>query len=265
MNYPRFVLNHLIPSSPPSPVDQDSPPDSLPQPPGGLSTRQTSARRARVAQEWPQNWVLGADPEHRFEEYPKQQRLLALKKASANTNAVAPSYLPFAELTSLHPVKFEVILLDPPFSASFTWAHLQELPRRKSGCEVLSKWGYRRCEDVVWVRTNKTTNRGPGTDARTMQHCLISIRGTVRWKGDAADPTRTPLEMYTLIGNFCLGMRRLEVFGRARSSLRRGWVAALTPRMGGMGPMGMGYGFGGAAAVRRRGRVRGLLMRLWTC
>jgi mRNA (2'-O-methyladenosine-N6-)-methyltransferase len=30
------------------------------------------------------------------------------------------------------------------------------------GREVLGKWGYRRCEDVVWVKTNKTSNRGPG-------------------------------------------------------------------------------------------------------
>ena len=30
------------------------------------------------------------------------------------------------------------------------------------GREVLAKWGYRRCEDVVWVKTNKTTNKGPG-------------------------------------------------------------------------------------------------------
>lgn len=34
--------------------------------------------------------------------------------------------------------------------------------------------------------------------------------------------------MYTLIENFCLGMRRLEVFGRP-SSLRRGWVTVLSP------------------------------------
>lgn len=33
--------------------------------------------------------------------------------------------------------------------------------------------------------------------------------------------------MYTLIENFCLGTRRLEIFGRARSSLRRGWVTVL--------------------------------------
>ncbi|KAJ7441431.1 MT-A70-domain-containing protein [Mycena latifolia] len=217
--------------------------------------------------EWPQNWILGADPDHCFEECgPQQQRLLALKKASANTNAVAPSYLPFAELASLHPAKFEVILLDPPFSAYFTWVHLQELPvpalaadpsftfmwvgsgtgeGLESGHEVFARWGYRRCEDVVWVRTNKTTNARTRPRARcsraltrTKQHCLIGIRGTVRWEGDTADPTRKPPEMYTLIENFCLGTRRLEVFSRAHSSVRRGWVTALMPRMGGMRPMG---------------------------
>ncbi|KAJ4481023.1 MT-A70-domain-containing protein [Lentinula aciculospora] len=223
--------------------------------------------------EWPQNWVLGADPEHRFEEYPKQQRLLNLKKASVTNYSLPPSYLSFSELNSLTPSKFDVILLDPPFSSSFTWDHLQELPvpalaadpsfvflwvgsgaggGLERGREVLAKWGYRRCEDVVWVKTNLTSNKGPGTDppttsllTRTKQHCLIGIRGTVRrstdswfvhcnvdtdviiWEGDPCDPTRKPPEMYTLIENFCLGIRRLEVFGRASSSLRRGWVTVL--------------------------------------
>ncbi|KAF9054269.1 MT-A70-domain-containing protein [Panaeolus papilionaceus] len=222
--------------------------------------------------EWPQNWVLGAEPEHRFEEYPKQQRLLTLKKIAVNEHALPPSYLPFSALNSLQPAKFDVILLDPPFSSSFTWDHLQDLPiptlagdpsfifmwvgsgageGLERGREILAKWGYRRCEDVVWVKTNKTTNQGPGTDppttsilTRTKQHCLIGIRGTVRrstdnwfvhcnvdtdviiWEGDPADPTRKPPEMYTLIENFCLGLRRLEVFGRL-SSLRRGWVTVL--------------------------------------
>ena len=46
------------------------------------------------------------------------------------------------------------------------------------------------------------------------------------WEGDPTDPTLKPPEMYTLIENFCLGMRRLELFGRART-LRRGWVSVL--------------------------------------
>jgi len=115
--------------------------------------------------------------------YPKQQRLLQLKKSSVNNYALPPSFLPFDELSSLHPCKFDVILIDPPFSSSFTWENLQDLPvpnlaadpsfvflwvgsgageGLERGREVLAKWGYRRCEDVVWVKTNKTTNLGPG-------------------------------------------------------------------------------------------------------
>lgn len=41
------------------------------------------------------------------------------------------------------------------------------------------------------------------------------------------DPTRKPPEMYSLIENFCLGTRRLEIFGK-QSSLRKGWVTALS-------------------------------------
>lgn len=47
------------------------------------------------------------------------------------------------------------------------------------------------------------------------------------WEGDPSDPTRKPPEMYTLIENFCLGTRRLEIFGKESSSLRRGWVTVL--------------------------------------
>ena len=150
--------------------------------------------------EWPQNRVLGAEPSRRFEEcvifafnvgsglifhcrYPKQQRLLSLKKESVDAHATPPFYLPFTQLSSLHSQKYDVILLDPPFSSSFGWDDLQALPvpslaadpsfvfmwvgsgageGLERGREVLAKWGYRRCEDVVWVKTNSTTNRGPG-------------------------------------------------------------------------------------------------------
>jgi hypothetical protein len=165
--------------------------------------------------------------------YPKQQRLLNLKKAAVANHCLPSSYLPFSSLSSLTPCKFDVILLDPPYSSSFSWDNLQELPipalaaepsfvfmwvgsgageGLERGREVLAKWGYRRCEDVVWVKTNKTTNCGPGvcitswslfvqyidvpfvaqTDppttsllTRTKQHCLIGIRGTVRRSTDS--------------------------------------------------------------------------------
>jgi hypothetical protein len=120
---------------------------------------------------------------HATARYPKQQRLLNLKKASVDNHSLPSHYLPFSSLSTLHPCKFDVILLDPPFSSSFTWQTLQELPipvlaadpsfiflwvgsgagdGLERGRELLGKWGYRRCEDVVWVKTNKTSNLGPG-------------------------------------------------------------------------------------------------------
>ncbi|KAG6856848.1 hypothetical protein H0H87_012906 [Tephrocybe sp. NHM501043] len=278
----------LIPSPPTSPISDISRPSTPETTPRDLHRPDLPpAKRARLARyanyvpeeetirndysqryvdagEWPQNWVLGAEPEHRFEEYPKQQRLLNLKKSSVASTALPPYYLPPSELFSLQPCKFDVIALDPPFSSTFTWDHLQDLPipslagdpsfvflwvgsgagdGLERGREVLAKWGYRRCEDVVWVKTNKTSNRGPGT--LQLPRSLLGRSSTVLlgyeapfdaqqtadtdvifWEGDPTDPTRKPPEMYTLVENFCLGMRRLEVFGRP-SSLRRGWITVM--------------------------------------
>ena len=79
--------------------------------------------------------------------------------------------------------KFDVILIDPPFSSSYTWDDVQDLPiptlaadpsfvllwvgsgageGLERGREVMAKWGFRRCEDIIWVKTNKTSNNGPG-------------------------------------------------------------------------------------------------------
>ncbi|CAE6475086.1 unnamed protein product [Rhizoctonia solani] len=267
--------------------------------------------------EWPQNWVLGAKLEQRFEEYPKQRRLLELKRAAVANNAHSPMHLSSSDLTALveSQSKFDVILLDPPVSETtdsskdFTWNDVQAMPipalaaepsfvfmwvgsgagdGLERGREVMARWGFRRCEDVVWVKTNNNDIRGPGAEidylirtfqgdvpttslfTRTKQHCLMGIKGTVRrstdswfvhcnidtdviiWDGDPTgtwllgysshalkclqniamlDPTRKPPEMYSLIENFCLGTRRLEIFGKL-TSLRRGWVTVLAANAG---------------------------------
>lgn len=68
----------------------------------------------------------------------------------------------------------------------------------------------------------------PKFHVTTFDACLHPLdTDVIIWEGDPEDPTRKPPEMYTLIENFCLGTRRLEIFGRARSSLRRGWVTVL--------------------------------------
>ena len=56
--------------------------------------------------------------------------------------------------------------------------------------QCLKKWGFRRCEDICWIKTNKAN---PGNtkylepDAifqHTKEHCLMGIKGTVRRSTD---------------------------------------------------------------------------------
>ena len=64
---------------------------------------------------------------------------------------------------------------------------------------------------------------------RLLPSLIISLyldTDVVIWEGDPDDPTLKPPEMYTLVENFCLGLRRLELFARGKT-LRRGWVSVL--------------------------------------
>ena len=58
------------------------------------------------------------------------------------------------------------------------------------GRECLKKWGFRRCEDIVWVKTNvKNPGKTQHQDQKailqnTKEHCLMGIKGTVRRNQD---------------------------------------------------------------------------------
>jgi N6-adenosine-specific RNA methylase IME4 len=212
-------------------------------------------------------------------------------------NSTGVSYSDSFHLANLLPIKFDVAVIDPPLesyewesipgngiesSQVWSWDQVAALPvpqimakesfiflwvgsgasdGLERGREVLMRWGYRRCEDIVWVQTNKTPSSDdgsgnsmfvPGTSsscfAKSAQHCLMGIRGTVRrstdtrfvhcnidtdvivWPGEkrhsnskVIDTRSKPPEMMDLAENFCLGTRRLELFGRNRN-LRRGWL-----------------------------------------
>lgn len=113
-------------------------------------------------------------------------------------------YLSSSDLTSLveSQCKFDVILLDPPVSETtdsskdFTWNDVQSMPipalaaepsfifmwvgsgagdGLERGREVLARWGFRRCEDVVWVKTNKNDIRGPGVST-SQRVCKLVLR-----------------------------------------------------------------------------------------
>jgi len=114
------------------------------------------------------------------------------------------------------------------------------------GRACLRKWGYRRCEDICWIKSNRETGRNyhwlpDSVIASTTEHCLVGIKGTVRRNYDghiihanvdtdvmlSEEPpygaTNKPHELYAIIEHFCQGRRRLELFGED-TNIRRGWL-----------------------------------------
>lgn len=118
--------------------------------------------------------------------------------------------------SSLANNRFDVILLRP----LDTWAETAEIPIRnisadpgfvflwvgkgddeglERGRECFAKWGFRRAEDIVWVKTNRARRHsnggsevdashgigGEGLFASSKEHCLMGIRGTVRRSTDS--------------------------------------------------------------------------------
>lgn len=110
----------------------------------------------------------------------------------------------------------------------------------------LQNWGFRRCEDICWIRTNARNKDRSILDPRAVfcrskEHCLMGIKGTVRRSTDGdfihanvdidliideepeVGSLDKPVEMFHIAEHFCLGRRRLHVFGRD-SCLRPGWL-----------------------------------------
>lgn len=231
----------------------------------------------------PQNFIRDVGLQDRFEEYPKLRELIKLKDELISETATPPMYLKTDlktfDLTSMG-TKFDVILIEPPLEEYFRGAvvasgapknfwswdeilalDIGEIAAHRSfvflwcgssegldiGRNCLRKWGFRRCEDICWIRTNI---ENPGHSKilepkavfqRTKEHCLMGIKGTVRRSTDfdfihanididliiseeqEFGSLEKPIEIFHIIEHFCLGRRRLHVFGRD-STIRPGWV-----------------------------------------
>ncbi|XP_037820969.1 N6-adenosine-methyltransferase non-catalytic subunit [Lucilia sericata] len=234
----------------------------------------------------PQNFIRDVGLADRFEEYPKLRELIRLKDKLIQDTASAPMYLK-ADLKHLDiktlGTKFDVILIEPPLEeyaraapsvatvggaprVFWNWDEILnldvgEVAAHRSfvflwcgssegldmGRNCLKKWGFRRCEDICWIRTN--INK-PGHSKqlepkavfqRTKEHCLMGIKGTVRRSTDGDfihanvdidliiseedefGSFEKPIEIFHIIEHFCLGRRRLHLFGRD-SSIRPGWL-----------------------------------------
>jgi hypothetical protein len=182
--------------------------------------------------------VLGVETVLR--RYPKLRHLMELKQEQVTKHTHPALHLPFdpsndslMSLTTHLPVPFDVILIDPP--PSYDWTKITSIPIRlisadpsfvflwvgdaageglEKGREALLKWGFRRCEEILWVKPNRkaiqakarTTEdeHSGGSDVQRWmregrkdegdrpknimitqkEHCLMGIRGTVRRKTD---------------------------------------------------------------------------------
>lgn len=234
----------------------------------------------------PQNFIRELELTSVVEDYPKLRELIQRKDDIVAKSASPPMYYK-CDLKEhvLSPeffgTKFDVILVDPPWEEYvhrapgvtdhleyWTFEEIQNLKIEaiadtpsfiflwvgdgvglEQGRQCLKKWGFRRCEDICWVKTNKR-NATPGLrhDSRTLlqhskEHCLMGIKGTVRRSTDghiihanidtdiiiAEEPTdgstRKPDDMYRIIEHFALGRRRLELFGEDHN-IRSGWLTA---------------------------------------
>jgi len=234
--------------------------------------------------ERPQNFVRDADKRERFAEYPKLERLIQLKDEVIKARSHPPQHIQ-ADLRSFDleslMTKFDVIVVDPPWeeyrqrvvggyrakndltpwsiediaslrvdlvsdtpSFCFIWAGEMHLEDARV---LLNRWGFRRCEDICWCKTNIHNPHASIQDEssylqRTKEHCLMGIKGTVKRSTDThfihanidtdvildSEPvepgsTAKPAELYDIIERFCLGRRKLELFGTDHN-IRRGWL-----------------------------------------
>ncbi|XP_013393324.1 methyltransferase-like protein 14 homolog [Lingula anatina] len=230
--------------------------------------------------ERPQNFIRDVGLANRFEEYPKLRELIRLKDELIASTATPPMYMN-TDLESLYlgdlDCKFDVIYVEPPleeyqrthgvvFDKYWTWQEIESLEIEKisaqrsfiwmwvgssegldAGRRCLRKWGFRRCEDICWIKTNI---KNPGHNKnlepkaifqRTKEHCLMGIKGTVRRSTDGdfihanvdidliidEEPEygskEKPVEIFHMMEHFCMGRRRIHVFGRD-STIRPGWL-----------------------------------------
>jgi mRNA (2'-O-methyladenosine-N6-)-methyltransferase len=224
----------------------------------------------------PQNFIRDSGLTERFDEYPKLKELIRLKDQLVADTATPPMFLKadlrVFELTELGS-RFDVIIVEPTLeeyhlsgneffnwdqieqldigniaeSRSFVWLWCGSSPEGLArGRQCLKKWGFRRCEDICWVKKNNPKNVKNPLESnalfqRTKEHCLMGIKGTVRRSTDGdfihanvdidliiaeefpEGRIEKPLEIFLLAEHFCLGRRRLHLFGRD-DAIRPGWL-----------------------------------------
>ena len=228
--------------------------------------------------ERPQNFLMDTKYPDRFSGYPKLQKLTSEIDNLVSTTAHSPLGLrtDFSQFPYLGS-KFDSILIDPPWleyaqrstvpRLVWDWQMLASLPidsiaanpsfcflwcgsrHVEEGMYCLHAWGFKRIEDICWVKTNKSGRVPKDLPINqdqvlfsTIEHCLVGMRGHLKRSidthavlanvecdvilgeepEDSSDTTK-PDAIYDLIEHFSVGTRRIQLFG-SDANLRPGWV-----------------------------------------
>uniref|UniRef100_A0A3Q2WBR8 N(6)-adenosine-methyltransferase non-catalytic subunit METTL14 n=1 Tax=Haplochromis burtoni TaxID=8153 RepID=A0A3Q2WBR8_HAPBU len=193
----------------------------------------------------PQNFIRDVGLADRFEEYPKLRELIRLKDELIATTNTPPMYLQadpeHFDLKDLK-CKFDVILLEPPLEEYYRESGISHTERFWTWDDLMRL----EIEEISALRSFVFLwcGSGEGLDLvfqRTKEHCLMGIKGTVRRSTDGdfihanvdidliitEEPemgnVEKPVEIFHIIEHFCLGRRRLHLFGRD-STIRPGWL-----------------------------------------
>ncbi|VDL94447.1 unnamed protein product [Schistocephalus solidus] len=106
------------------------------------------------------------------------------------------------------------------------------------GRECLSLWGYERCDEIIWVKTNQLqrlirTGRTGHWLNHGKEHCLVGVKGNPQCMNKGLDcdvivsevreTSRKPDEIYGIIERLSPGTRKVELFGRPHN-LQANWI-----------------------------------------
>ncbi|XP_077248490.1 mRNAadenosine methylase [Tasmannia lanceolata] len=106
------------------------------------------------------------------------------------------------------------------------------------GRECLELWGYKRVEELIWVKTNQLqriirTGRTGHWLNHSKEHCLVGIKGnpdvnrnidTDVIVAEVRETSRKPDEMYPLLERISPRTRKLELFARMHNT-HAGWMS----------------------------------------
>lgn len=106
------------------------------------------------------------------------------------------------------------------------------------GRECLELWGYKRVEEIIWVKTNQLqriirTGRTGHWLNHSKEHCLVGIKGNPEVNrnidtdvivAEVRETSRKPDEMYPLLERISPRTRKLELFARMHN-VHAGWMA----------------------------------------